>query len=169
MLLPHTGIVPVLLPDVTDSGDLHIVRPTGRTLDRQTVSDIHADVSRSPHHLAGVNLVPAGSGSVLALRNHGVSTNVGNAVGGILRTTIGLGFVTSPTPQHSFDKVHAVKAKGVRGRRHNHRGTSCRHIIGVVLDIPGLVSIGQRRTKTPHDIQGLVVLGNVNDLGDQFT
>ena len=169
MLLPHTGIVPVLLPDVTNSGDLHIVRPTRGTLDCQTISDIHADVSRSPHHFAGVNLVPPGRSSVLASLNHGISALVRYAVGGVLRTTIGLSFITSPAPQNGFDKVHTVKAEGVRGRRHNHRGTSCRHVVGVVLDIPRLVCVGQRRTKAPHDIQGLVVLGNINNLGDQFT
>ena len=142
MLLPHTSIVPVFLPDVTDSGDLHIVRPTRGTLDRKAVSDIHTDVSRSPHHLTGVNLVPPGSSSVLAPLNHSVSALVRYAVGGVLRTAVRLGFITSPAPQNGFDKVHTVKAEGVRGRRHNHRGTSCRHIVGVVLDIPRLVCVG---------------------------
>ena len=91
------------------------------------------------------------------------------AVGGVLCAAVRLGFIPSPAPQNGFDKVHTVKAEGVRGRRHNHRGTSCRHVVGVVLDIPRLVCVGQRRTKAPHDIQGLVVLGNINDLGDQFT
>ena len=39
----------------------------------------------------------------------------------------------------------------------------------MILRVAGLIRRSHRRTKAPHDIQGLVVLGNVRNLGDQLT
>ena len=129
-------------------------------------------MSRSPHHLTGVNLVPPGSSSVLTPFNHSVSADVRHPVDGVARPAVGPGGVPVPAPEDALDEAHAVKAENGRalvGRRLNHGGAGGVLVVGVVVAVAAHIGAGEGGPKAPHDIQGLVVLGNINDLGNQFT
>ena len=79
VLLPITGVVSGFRADVLDGGDLHAVVPDGRTLYRQTVTDVHAPVPGHPETFAGNQLVPSDAGHGVALGDHAVGGDIRHA------------------------------------------------------------------------------------------
>ena len=177
VLRPFTGIVAAFGADVCHSGNLDAVLPPRRTLHGQSVADVDADMPGHPNSLADHHLVPAGGADSLAFGNHAVGADVRAGSGidcrcrGVDGPAIGARCVAAPAPQDAFDEVHAVEAehgRGLVGRRLNHAGAVCGPVVLMVLAVPAHVGPGQRSAEAPHDVQRLVVLGDVDTLRRQL-
>ena len=83
-------------------GNLHLVRPFGRTLDGKSVADVNADMSFHPDRFADLNLREVG-GDSLADFNHAVRADVRDAVARIGSASVDAVFVAAPPPENAFN------------------------------------------------------------------
>ena len=168
---PLPGVVAGLLADVRDGRDLDPVFPFRGTLHGQAVADIDADVAFQPHGFAGDHVGPAGLRPAAGtLRDHTVRPDVGDAVHGVAGAAIGSGRVAGPPPQDALDQTNAIKAEDRRGLisgRLDHSGPGALLVVVVIRTVAGHVLPGQGRAEAPHDIQGLVILRDVDQLVDE--
>ena len=171
VLGPGAGVAACLAADVPNSGDLHFILPLGGTFHSQAAPNIDADMAGHPDGLTNSHVGPAGGAHAGAFGNHGISADVGHTVDGVGRPAIGFGGVPVPAPEDALDEINAIKAinrRALIGGGLNHGRAVRGLIVGVVGAVAAHTSPGQRGPKAAHHIQGLVVLGDVNRLVNQF-
>ena len=125
----------------------------------------------TPDRLPRKHGSPAGGAYLQALLNHSIGPDVRDAVGAVLRPAVGPGRVPGPSPQNPLDKVHAIKAEHGRrliGGGLNHFGAGGGLVVVVIAAIPGNIAPGEGRSKTAHNIEGLVVGLYVLQFLDKF-
>ena len=173
MLGPGPGVVSGLFAASGHGGDLHLVPPPGGALHRQAVADVDADMPGAPNGLTGQHGGPAGGAHVLAQLNHAVRPHIRagpgsqRGLGGVGGPAVGPGGVTTPSPQHAFDEVDTIEAVhgwALIGGGLNHPSTGSRFVVVVIAAVASHVVAGEGCPKAPHDIERLVVLGDVHHL-----
>ena len=167
MFLPGPGIVAGFLADVSDGRDLDVVFEGRGTLHGQAVADIDADVAGDPQGFAGGHAPPVPGRHVLALLDHAVGSDVGDAVRSVGRAAVDVRLVARPAPQNPFDQTDTVKTEGVGAGGLDHSGPGRLFVVAVILGVPGLIGGRHRRAEAPHDVQGFVILGRVDQFFDK--
>ena len=158
MLCPVPAVVPAL--GAVAGRDLDAVFPLGRTLHGQPAADVDSDMPLAPHRFPDFHFgeVRRYAGT---LCNHGVGPDVRHAIDGILGPAVCLGAVSAPPPQQALDKTHTVKTERVRAGGFNHGRPVRRRVVGIVFAVSGLVCCRHGSAEAPHDIQRLVVVGDI--------
>ena len=161
-------VAAIVAGDIAIAGrDLHLVRPARGAFDRETVADVHADMAFQPDRFTDLDLREIGR-HVLADLDHAVRTDVGYSVGGVSRAAVDGVLVATPAPEHTFDQAHTIEAERVSAGRVDHGGSIRLLVVAVILGVAFLVRRRHRRTEAAHDIQRLIILGDVLQLVRQF-